>query len=68
MDWMDQKVVKLKGGQYKITFVPASHWSRRSFNDLNQRLWGGFIIETPFKHKIYYSGDTGYCGVFKEIG
>ena len=36
--------------------------------DLNTRLWGGFLIETPFKQKIFYSGDTGYAGVFKEIG
>lgn len=33
-----------------------------------QRLWGGFVIETKNKKKIYYSGDTGKCGVFEEIG
>lgn len=48
--------------------MPACHWARRGIADLNTRLWGGFIIETPFGHKIYYSGDTGYCGLFKEIG
>lgn len=53
---------------YKITFVPVLHWSKRGMNDLNTRLWGGFVIETPFKQKIFYSGDTGYSDVFKEIG
>lgn len=32
-----------------------------------KRLWGGFVIEAKDK-KIFYSGDTGKCGVFKEIG
>ena len=65
MNWMDEIVFKLKGGEYSITFVPACHWARRGMSDLNTRLWGGFIIETPFKQRIYYSGDTGYCEVFK---
>jgi L-ascorbate metabolism protein UlaG (beta-lactamase superfamily) len=65
MDWMEQTSLKLKRGEYKITFVPACHWSRRWIADLNKRLWGGFVIETPFKQMIYYSGDTGYCEVFK---
>ena len=60
MDWMQTYSLNLKGGQYNITFVPACHWCRRGISDLNMRLWGGFIIETPFKQKIYYSGDTGF--------
>jgi hypothetical protein len=36
--------------------------------DVGQRLWGGFIIKTPKGQKIIYTGDTGYCDVFKEIG
>lgn len=37
--------------------------------DLCKRLWGGFVIETPYKQKIYYSGDTGYDKTtFEEIG
>ena len=26
------------------------------------------MIETPYNQKIFYSGDTGYAEVFKEIG
>jgi L-ascorbate metabolism protein UlaG (beta-lactamase superfamily) len=36
--------------------------------DTGKRLWGGFVIKTPRGKTIFYSGDTGYCGVFKELG
>ena len=64
MDWMEEYIIKLKGGEYKITFLPTCHWARRGLTDLNMRLWGAFIIETPQHRKFYYSGDTGYAGVF----
>lgn len=51
-----------------MTFVPVCHWSRRSAFDFNKRLWGGFVIKTPYNQKIFYSGDTAYTEVFKEIG
>ena len=35
--------------------------------DLGKRLWGGFVIKTSKGKAIYYSGDTGYCEIFKEI-
>ena len=68
MDWMDSKVIEINGRSYRITFVPTCHWGKRKFHDLNTRLWGGVIIDTPFDQRVYYSGDTGYCPVFKEIG
>lgn len=54
--------------KFKITFVPVCHWSRRWAFDKNYRLWGGFVIESPTGKKVFYSGDTGYCGIFREIG
>jgi L-ascorbate metabolism protein UlaG (beta-lactamase superfamily) len=36
--------------------------------DQGKRLWGGFVVKTPRGKTIFYSGDTGYCDVFKEIG
>ena len=68
MDWMQLSTVGINGRTYRITFVPVCHWSKRGLSDLNTRLWGGFVIETPEKKRLFYSGDTGYCGVFKEIG
>lgn len=68
MDWMDEIDILINGRIYKVTFVPVCHWSRRGAFDYNTRLWGGFVIKTPYGHKIFYSGDTAYTGVFKEIG
>ncbi len=50
-----------------IIFVPARHWSKRGLFDFNDRLWGGFVIQTTNKN-IYFSGDTGYGSHFKTIG
>lgn len=52
---------------FKIVFVPARHWSKRGLFDFNDRLWGGFIIQTK-ENNIYFSGDTGYGSHFKKIG
>jgi len=49
-----------------ITFVPAQHWGRRGLFDFNKTLWGGFLLNYNGK-KIYFSGDTAYSPVFKEI-
>lgn len=53
--------------ELKITFIPSLHWSRRTLNDLNKFLWGGWMIEGD-KVNIYFVGDSGYHNVFKQIG
>jgi L-ascorbate metabolism protein UlaG (beta-lactamase superfamily) len=53
--------------QTTVTVVPALHWTQRGIMDKCKVLWCGFVVETP-KRKIYFSGDTAYCDVFKEIG
>lgn len=50
----------------KIAFVPVRHWSRRGLFDTNQRLWGGFVIESG-ETKIYHGGDSGYGSHYKEL-
>jgi L-ascorbate metabolism protein UlaG (beta-lactamase superfamily) len=62
--WYQQ--FNLQNDDLKITFVPVRHWSRRSLFDVNKRLWGGFVIQTQTA-TIYFGGDTGYGGHFKEL-
>lgn len=48
-----------------VYFLPVRHWSRRGLFDMNQRLWGGYIIEGGGK-TIYFGGDSGYGSHYKE--
>tara|TARA_B100001971_G_scaffold215190_1_gene259712 strand:- start:153527 stop:154672 length:1146 start_codon:yes stop_codon:yes gene_type:complete len=50
----------------KFTFTPAQHFSGRTKFIDNATLWGGWMIEAGEK-SIFFSGDSGYAGHFKEI-
>ncbi|WP_111669858.1 MBL fold metallo-hydrolase [Algoriphagus litoralis] len=50
----------------RITYVPTRHWSRRGLLDTNQRLWGGYYIESGDK-TVYFMSDSGYGPHFKLI-
>ena len=63
MDWYDE----IKVNDLKITFVPAVHWSKRSLWDTNKTLWGSFLIEYKDK-KFFFACDTGYGGIYKDLG
>ncbi|VVU95756.1 Beta-lactamase superfamily domain [seawater metagenome] len=53
--------------KFKITLLPAIHWSRRSVFDLNKSLWGSFLMEIGNK-KILFCCDTGYDKFYEELG
>jgi L-ascorbate metabolism protein UlaG (beta-lactamase superfamily) len=64
LDWwqeysLDQKLM--------VAATPAQHFSGRGITDRNKTLWASWVIRTPF-HKIFFSGDSGYFGGFKQIG
>ena len=63
LDWYEE----IKVNDIKITFVPAVHWSKRSLWDTNKTLWGSFLIEYKDK-KFFFACDTGYGGIYKELG
>jgi len=63
MDWYDQVQVN----DLKITLLPAVHWSKRTLTDTNRTLWGNFLIEYKNK-KIFFSCDTGYGNIYKDLG
>jgi len=50
----------------EIIYLPAAHWHRRGLADLNEVLWGSFLIQAQDK-LIYFAGDTAYAGHFEQI-
>lgn len=62
LDWYEEVVID------DLTFscTPAQHFSGRSLNDKFRTLWCSWVIAG--KHKIYFSGDSGYFSEFKTIG
>jgi len=61
-----QKFPKI-GDSLEITYLPAKHWSRRYLHDLNQMLWGSFMISSEGSD-IYFGADSGLGIHFEEIG
>jgi L-ascorbate metabolism protein UlaG (beta-lactamase superfamily) len=64
LNWWESKEL---GVEFKVTFVPAQHWSTRNLIERNTRLWGGFYLSLG-RRLYYFVGDTGYHPeLFKEI-
>src|SRR2546422_8394 len=64
LGWWDADQVT---ANVRVSFVPSQHWSRRGLFDVNQTLWGGFVIEGS-RSRIYHAGDTAYFNGFAQIG
>lgn len=46
---------------FRITGVPAQHYSGRKSTHVNQTLWAGYVMEDLLSSKtFYFVGDTGY--------
>jgi N-acyl-phosphatidylethanolamine-hydrolysing phospholipase D len=63
LDWWESH----NQGEFKITAVPAQHWSKRSLFFKNKTLWAGWVVQTK-AFKFFFAGDTGYSPIFREIG
>ena len=55
------------GANIEIVFTPAKHWTARSITDRNTCLWGSFAVLGK-ESRFFFTGDTAYCSVFKQIG
>ena len=54
------------GAPFELYYLPASHWSRRGLFDLNEILWGSFLLKTDDR-LIYFGGDSSYGDHFELI-
>ena len=63
LDWWEHRVVK----ELTVTCLPAQHFSGRTLWDRNRRLWSAWAVAGREK-RLFFAGDTGYYGIFKEIG
>ncbi|KAL0489284.1 N-acyl-phosphatidylethanolamine-hydrolyzing phospholipase D [Acrasis kona] len=78
MDWwqsLNHNFGDTSLGNMEITFLPAQHWSNRTFFDYKKSLWGGWGFHftpnsTLLKSRcVYHCGDSGYSEIiFKDIG
>jgi L-ascorbate metabolism protein UlaG (beta-lactamase superfamily) len=63
MDWWDDMEINQ---EIRLLCTPAQHFSGRGMFDRDKTLWCGFAVMTK-EGSIYYSGDSGYGGFFKDI-
>jgi L-ascorbate metabolism protein UlaG (beta-lactamase superfamily) len=63
LDWNEEARVT---DALTVVATPARHYSGRSVWQ-NQALWSSWVIAGP-RHRVFYSGDTGYGPHFAEIG
>jgi L-ascorbate metabolism protein UlaG (beta-lactamase superfamily) len=64
LDWWQSYRVNV---DTTVTMTPAQHFSGRRLWGRNTTLWGGFVLEMG-GWRIYFAGDSGYAGLFREIG
>jgi N-acyl-phosphatidylethanolamine-hydrolysing phospholipase D len=68
--WQSHTIDQVEGNEdeaIEVVFTPTQHWSSRSLFDRGTSLWGSFAVLTP-KSRFFFTGDTAYCSVFKDIG
>ena len=63
LDWWQEAKID------SFTFVatPAQHFSGRGIFDRDKTLWASWVVQSS-QSKLFYTGDTGYFGGFKQIG
>ena len=63
LDW--NQTVRLHG--LSLTSTPARHYSGRNPRHANETLWSSWVIAGP-RHRVFFSGDSGYSKHFAAIG
>ena len=63
LDWNER--IDVNG--LSITATPARHYSGRNPRHTRETLWASWVVKGP-RHRIFFSGDTGYTDQFRAIG
>lgn len=63
LDWWED----FMAGSLTLRALPCQHWSKRTPFDRNKSLWASFSFEGS-QNKVFFTGDTGYAPLFKDIG
>ncbi|WP_295901396.1 MBL fold metallo-hydrolase [uncultured Vibrio sp.] len=63
LDWWEKTEVE----GITIVATPSQHFSGRGLLDSDQTLWASWVIKSDAQ-SLFFSGDSGYFGGFKEIG
>ena len=63
LDWWESAPV----GRLRFHATPARHFSGRRLNDRDATLWCSWVIASP-RHRVFYSGDSGYFEGYRAIG
>jgi N-acyl-phosphatidylethanolamine-hydrolysing phospholipase D len=67
MDWWDERSIVVDNAAVQLTALPVQHWTRRIGSGYRARLWCSFALRASAGN-IFFTGDSGYCPAFKEIG
>ncbi|MFQ5914527.1 MAG: MBL fold metallo-hydrolase [Nitrospinota bacterium] len=63
LDWWQSA----RHGRWKVTCLPAQHWSNRFGMGRDSTLWCSWLVESE-RRKFFFAGDTGYFHGFAEYG
>jgi len=63
LDWWESAEI----GGLTIICTPAQHYSGRGIFDYKETFWSSWSVIGP-RHRVFYSGDTGFSNHFQLIG
>ena len=66
INWENMGWTEPDNPPFEIYYLPALHWARRGLFDLNETLWGSFLLRVGEK-LLYFAGDTCYGDHFEAI-
>ena len=63
LDWWES--TEIRG--VTVFCTPAQHYSSRGIFDYKETFWSSWSVIGP-KHRVFYSGDSGFSNHFRSIG